>query len=102
MLLKNFHRQRFKILQVTSLELQRRSSARIVAHALTHAMEPHLNGVYICGRDLHARSLLHASDRDRGVLIFFFFLLNFLIFTLFFTFFFDRLYSYYKECKHPL
>ena len=63
--LKNLHRQRFEFfLQVTSLDLQRRSSAIIVARTLTHAAIPHIcgyNGVYICRRDLRVRSLLRAS-----------------------------------------
>ena len=63
--LKNLHRRRlFYFYKFTNLELQSRSSARIVAGALTHAAIPHmcgLNGVYICGRDLRVCSLLGAS-----------------------------------------
>ncbi|PIO30540.1 hypothetical protein AB205_0140370, partial [Aquarana catesbeiana] len=43
-------------LKVTSLGLQRRSSARVVVLTLMHTVIPHmcgLNGIYICGRDLH-------------------------------------------------
>ena len=64
------------------MKLQSRSSARIVAGALTHVAIPHmcgLNGVYICGRDLRVCSLLHASYQGQGRF-------NFFIFLFFFSF----------------
>lgn len=56
-------------LQVTSLDLQTRSSTRIIALAITLAEIPHMHGekaVYICGRDLRVFLLLQASTRGQG------------------------------------